>query len=104
MVKNTFTGSMDEEEKAKLLARAKRLEEKMLFVKAADAYLQLSMQDEAATALERGGDYSRAAELYTKLGKKGDAERCRKLRDANSTGNTWQSMQAEFQQDKGNPY
>jgi hypothetical protein len=95
---------MDEEEKATLLSRVKRLEEKMLFVKAAEAYLLLSMPNEAASALERGGDYSRAAELYTKLGKKEDAERCRKLRDDGATGGTWQDLQAEFQQDKGNPY
>jgi hypothetical protein len=95
---------MDDEEKSRLLARAKRLEEKMLFVKAAEAYILLSMPNEAATALERGGDYSRAAELYVKLGKKEDAARCRKLRDEGATGGTWQDIQAEFQQDKGNPY
>ena len=95
---------MDDSEKEKLLARAKRLEEKMLFVKAAEAYLLLSMQGEAASAFERGGDYTRAAELYEKQGKKEYAARCRKLRDEGATGNTWQDIQAEFQQDKGNPY
>jgi len=95
---------MDEEEKAKPLSRAKRLEEKMLFVKAAEIYLSLSMEAEAAAAYEKGSDYSRAALLFDKLGKKEDAARCRKLRDANSTGGTWQDIQAEFQKDAGNPY
>ena len=95
---------MDETEKAKQLARAKRLEEKMLFVKAAEIYLSLSMEAEAAVAYEKGSDYTRAANLFTKLGKALDAARCRKLRDANSTGGTWQDIQAEFQKDAGNPY
>jgi hypothetical protein len=95
---------MEEGEKAKLLARASRLEAKMLFVKAAEAYLSLSMEAEAAAAYEKGGDYSRAAGLFAKLGKEGDAARCRKKRDEGATGSTWQDLQAEFQQDKGNPY
>ncbi|MFA6908101.1 MAG: hypothetical protein WC263_04725 [Candidatus Micrarchaeia archaeon] len=95
---------MDEEEKQALLARARRLEGKMLFVKAAEIYLSLSMDAEAAAAFERGSDYSRAAALFEKLGKKEDAARCRKSRDAASTGGTWQDMQAEFQKDAGNPY
>ena len=41
---------MNEEEKAKQLARAKRLEDKMLFVKAAEIYLSLSMEAQAAAA------------------------------------------------------
>ena len=95
---------MDETEKTKLLARAKRLEEKMLFVKAAEIYLSLSMEAEAAVAYEKGSDYTRAADLFTKLGKAEDAARCRKNRDAASTGGTWQDIQAEFQKDAGNPY
>jgi len=95
---------MDEEEKAKLLARAKRLEEKMLFVKAAEIYLSLSMEADAAEAFEKGSDYSRAASLFEKLGRPEDAARCRKKRDAASTGGTWQDIQAEFQKDAGNPY
>lgn len=95
---------MDDEEKAKLLARAKRLEEKLLFVKASDAYLQLGMQSEAAFALEKGGAFDRAAELFSKIGKKEDAVRCRAKRDAASTGQTWQDLQSEFQHDSGNPY
>jgi hypothetical protein len=95
---------MDDEEKAKLLARARRLEEKMLFVKAADAYLSLSMEAEAASAFEKGGDFTRAAALFEKLGKEEDAARCRKRRDDGATGGTWQDLQAEFQKDAGNPY
>ena len=95
---------MDEAEKTGLLARAKRLEEKMLFVKAAEIYISFSMEAEAADAFEKGSDYSRAALLFDKLGKKEDAARCRKKRDAASTGGTWQDIQAEFQKDAGNPY
>ncbi|MFA6328225.1 MAG: hypothetical protein WCY41_02150 [Candidatus Micrarchaeia archaeon] len=95
---------MDETEKASQLARAARLEGKMLFVKAAEVYLSLSMEAEAADAYEKGSDYSHAASLFDKLGKKEDAARCRKKRDAASTGGTWQDMQAEFQKDAGNPY
>ena len=95
---------MDETEKEKLLARAKRLEGKMLFVKAAEIYLSLAMEAVAAAAFEKGSDYTRAASLFEKLGKKEDVLRCRKLRDAASTGGTWQDIQAEFQKDAGNPY
>jgi hypothetical protein len=94
---------MEEDGKAKLLLRAKRLEEKMLFVKAAEVYLSLSMQIEAASAYEKGGDFTRAASLYRSLGREGDAKRCEEKRDG-SSGKTWQDLQAEFQQDKGNPY
>ena len=91
-------------EKQLLLAKAKRLEDKMLFVRAAETYLKLGMNTEAAGAYEKGSAFEKAAELFTKLGKKEDAGRCIKKRDAASTGTTWQDMQAEFQQDKGNPY
>ena len=40
----------------------------------------------------------RAAQMWA------DVMRCRKLRDAASTGGTWQDIQAEFQKDAGNPY
>ncbi|MFA6214413.1 MAG: hypothetical protein WC717_04005 [Candidatus Micrarchaeia archaeon] len=95
---------MDDSEKEKLLARARRLEEKMLFVKAAEIYASLSMEADAAAAYEKGSDYTRAASLFEKLGKADDAARCRKRRDEGATGGTWQDLQAEFQQDKGNPY
>jgi len=95
---------MDDEEKKALLAKAKRLEEKLLYVKAAEAYLKLSMEEGAAAAYEKGGDFGKAALLFEKMGKKGDAARCRKKRDEASTGQTWQDMQSEFQHDSGNPY
>ena len=76
----------------------------MLFVKAAEIHLSLSMEKEAAAAYEKGSDYTRAASLFDKLGKPSDAARCRKNRDAASTGGTWQDIQAEFQKDAGNPY
>ena len=95
---------MDDSEKSALLARAKRLEGKMLFVKAAEIYLELGMRAEAAAAYEKGSAFDKAAEQFVKLGKKEDAARCRKKRDENSTGGTWQDLQAEFQKDAGNPY
>ena len=95
---------MDDAQKAELIAKAKRLEGKMLYVKAAAVYLELGMGAEAAAAYEKCGDYGKAADLFVKLGKEADAARCRKKRDENSTGNTWQDMQADFQKDAGNPY
>jgi hypothetical protein len=95
---------MDDAEKSGLLARAKRLEGKMLFVKAADIYVGLGMGQEAASAYEKGSAFDKAAEQFSKLGKMDDAARCRKKRDENSTGGTWQDLQAEFQKDAGNPY
>lgn len=95
---------MDDAEKTQLLAKAKRLESRMLYVKAAEIYLPLAMEAEAASAYERGGAYDKASALFEKMGKKEDAARCRRLRDENSTGATWQDTQAEFQKDAGNPY
>lgn len=95
---------MDENEKTALAAKAKRLEGKQMFVKAAEAYFSLGMNEDAASAYERGGAFEKAAVLFSKLGKEAEAARCRAKRDAASTGQTWQDLQAEFQQDKGNPY
>ncbi|MEM2138132.1 MAG: hypothetical protein QW568_03525 [Candidatus Anstonellaceae archaeon] len=95
---------MEESEKQALVAKAERLEKKMLFVKAADIYLKLEMWERAASAYEKASAFGKAADLFSKLGKNEDAERCRKKRDAAATGQTWQDLQAEFQQDKGNPY
>lgn len=95
---------MDAKDKEKLLARAEKLEAKLLFVKAAEIYLSLSMEQKAAVAFEKGGDYSKAAEIFEKLGFKSDAERCRRLRDSSASATTWYDLQAEFQKDKGNPY
>ena len=92
------------EEKALLIAKAARLEEKMLFVKAAEIYQKLGMNGEAAVAYEKGSAFDKAACLFASLGKEEDAARCRKKRDAASTGQTWQDMQSDFQKDSGNPY
>jgi hypothetical protein len=94
---------MDEAERQKLAEKAKRLEEKMLFVKAGEVYLSLSMQPEAAGAFEKGGDYTRAAALFRQLGREEDARRCEEKRDG-ASGKSWLELQSEFQQDKGNPY
>ena len=95
---------MDEAEKQSLAAKAARLEGKMLFVKAGDVYLEIGMRDKAAEAYEKAGAFEKAAALFDKLGKKDDAARCRKKLEAARSGRTWADEQAEFQQDKGNPY
>ena len=95
---------MEEPEKNELLARAKRLEAKLLYGKAGEIYLSLGMEEQAAKAYETAGLFDKAILLYKKLGKKEDIARCVKKRDAGLTGSTFQSVQAEFQQDKGNPY
>ncbi|VVC00014.1 Uncharacterised protein [uncultured archaeon] len=95
---------MDDNEKSAMAAKAARLEDKMLFVKAAELYAKLSMPEKAAAAYEKGSAFDKAAELFDRLGKKEDAARCRAKRDAASTGQTWQDMQSEFQKDSGNPY
>ena len=95
---------MDDMEKQSLLAKAKRLEGKLLLVKAAETYLKLEMKPEAASAYERGGAFEKAADLFAALGKKEDAERCKSKLEAARSGRTWADEQAEFQQDKGNPY
>ena len=95
---------MDESERTLLIAKAARLEEKMLFVKAAEVYLKLSEDGKAAEAYEKGSAFDRAAALFSKAGKDKDAARCRAKRDAASTGQTWQDVQSEFQKDSGNPY
>jgi hypothetical protein len=95
---------MEETEKQELVAKAKRLEGKQMFVKAAEIYATLGMDADAAKAFESAAAYDKAIALYLKIGKKADAERCRKKRDEASSGQTWQDMQADFQHDSGNPY
>jgi hypothetical protein len=97
---------MEAQEKERLLSRAKSLEAKQLFVKAADYYLKAEMGFEAASAYEKAMAYDKAEALFRKLGKNEDAERCREKREKSSSerGKTWQDLQSEFQQDKGNPY
>lgn len=94
---------MDEEQQ-KLLARAKSLEGKMLYVKAAEIYLKLDMNEPAAIAYEKCSAYDKAEVLYKKAGKTEAAERCKKKRDEASSGKTWLDMQSDFQKDAGNPY
>ena len=94
-----------EEEKQKQLERAKRLEQKLLFVKAAEVYLSIGMKSEAAAAFERVNAFDRAIELYTELGKTDEVARCKKKREESSVGGqTWDDVQADFQSDRGNPY
>ena len=95
---------MDEMEKQSLLAKAARLEAKMLFVKAGDISLSLMMRGNAAEAYEKGGAYDKAIAQFEKLGKNDDADRCRAKRDEGRSGKTWSDEQVEFQKDKGNPY
>ena len=95
---------MDDAEKQQLLAKAKRLEEKLMLVKAAETYLKLEMPAEAASAYEGGGAFEKAADLFAKIGKSEDAARCKSKLEAARSGRTWADEQADFQQDKGNPY
>ena len=95
---------MEGEEKEKLIARAQRLEGKMLFVKAADAYIAAGREREAASAFEKGSAFYKACALFKKLGMDADAKRCSEKRDAGSSGRSWQDEQADFQKDAGNPY
>ncbi len=95
---------MDEQEKQQLIEKARRLEGKQLFVRAAETYLKIGMDPEAAAAFEKCGAYDKAEGLYKKLGRGKDAERCAKKRGESMSGTTWQDLQSEFQQDKGNPY
>ncbi|MCX6773169.1 MAG: hypothetical protein NTV88_05385 [Candidatus Micrarchaeota archaeon] len=95
---------MEEAERAELVAKARRLEGKLLYVKAAEIYLKVEMKNETAAAYEAGGAFEKAADLFTKLGKKDDAKRCKIKLEAARSGKTWADEQAEFQQDKGNPY
>lgn len=95
---------MEETEKRELLAKAQRLEGKMLYVKAGDIYLQIGIREKAAAAYENGGAFDKAVMQFEKLGRKEDADRCKSKLDAARSGKTWADEQAEFQQDKGNPY
>ena len=95
---------MEESERQALAQRAASLEKKQLYVKAAEVYLKAGMGQDAARALETCGAYERAEKLFRELGMAQDADRCAKKRDSVSSGQTWMDLQAEFQQDKGNPY
>lgn len=93
---------LSDAERAKKLERAAALEKKLLFVKAAEIYLELGMKEEAAAAYEKGGDFSKAEDLFEKLGKTEDAERCKKAREESTNSKSWLDLQAEFQNE--NPY
>jgi uncharacterized protein HemY len=82
-----------------LLTKAQRLEGKKLFVKAAEVYKKINMNDKAAGALEQGGAYEEAAKLFDELGRKEDAARCRKSLEDAKNPRTWSDLQADFQQD-----
>ncbi len=95
---------MEDGEKAALAEKAKRLEGRQLYVKAAEAYFEAGMKEEAANAYETGGAYLKAEELYEKIGRPKDAARCKKKREDAANQPTWSDMHAEFQADRGNPY
>ncbi len=84
---------------AELLAKAQRLEAKKLFVKAAEVYKKIGMNDKAAKAYENGGAFEEAASLFDSLGLKEDAARCRKSLEDSKNPKTWLDLQADFQQD-----
>ena len=85
--------------KDELRAKATRLEGKKLYVKAAEIYKRIGQNDKAAKAYEDGGAYQEAATLYDSLGRKEDAERCRKTLEAGKNPQTWSDLQAEFVSD-----
>ena len=95
---------MEENEKAELAGKAKKLEAKQMYVKAAETYLQAGMREEAARAYETGGAFLKAEELFGKIGKAEDAARCRQKREEAANQPTWSDLQADFQADRGNPY
>ncbi|MCL6088555.1 MAG: CLH domain-containing protein [Candidatus Marsarchaeota archaeon] len=84
---------------AELLAKAQRLEEKKLFVKAAEVYKKIGQEDKAAKAYEDGGAFEEAAGLYEKLGQKEKAEACRKKLEESKNPQTWSDLQADFVSD-----
>ena len=84
---------------AELLAKAQRLMDKQLFVKAAEIYQKLGMYDKAASAFESGGAWESAAALFDKLGKSDDAKRCRQKLEEEKSQTTWEDLQANFQTD-----
>lgn len=94
---------MEQSERGELLAKAKRLEGKLLFVKAGDIYLAIQMKEDAASAYERGSAFDKAIAVFRELGRPKDAKRCEEKRAAGSTGQTWQDLHSEFQRDNGNP-
>ena len=95
---------MEADEQAQLLAKAERLEGRKLFVKAAEVYQKVGMNDKAAKAYEDGGAFEPAAALYEKIGQPEAAARCRKALEDSKSQPTWDDLQADFQADRGNPF
>ncbi len=96
MEENTLT-------KDELIAKAKRLEGKLLYVKAAGIYAKLGMDKEAGQAFETASDFTHAIEHFKKAGCKDDVKRCEGKMGASNNGKTWQDLQKEFQDEAGNP-
>ena len=84
---------------SELLAKAQRLEEKKLYVKAAEVYKKIGQEDKAAKAYEDGGAFEEAAKLFDELGRKEDAARCRKALEESKNPQTWSDLQADFVSD-----
>lgn len=91
--------SIPSSERDALLQKARRLEGKKLFVKAAEVYKKIGNADKAAGALEQGGAYEDAAVLFDSLGRHEDAARCRKSLEEAKNPKTWSEMQADFVSD-----
>lgn len=87
-----------------MIQKAKKYEQKQMYVKAAEIYYAEGMKKEAAGMYEKAGAYLKAEEIYEKLGMKADAERCKKAREDAVNQPTWSDLQADFQADRGNPY
>ena len=84
---------------AELLAKAVRLEGKELFVKAAEVYRKIGLEEKAASALEKGGAFEEAALLFEKIGQPQSAVRCRKSAEEAKSSQTWSDLQADFVSD-----
>gem|GEM_PF-1075879 len=97
--------AMPDSEKKELAAKAKRLEKKQLFVKAAEIYLKVGDKEKAASAYESACDYKKAEAIFMELGCESDAARCRDKRiNSISDGSTWETLQKKYQDEAGNPY
>ncbi|MFA5105552.1 MAG: hypothetical protein WC506_01190 [Candidatus Micrarchaeia archaeon] len=94
----------EEPTREQLIAKAKRLESKLLYAKSGDIYAKLGMDKEAGQAYETAGDLKRAIEYFKKAGCGEDVKRCEQNLKEKASGKTWQDLQKEFQDEAGNPY